>query len=192
MGFFNLARGPDDFDPLGCRLDFVQRFECVISGEKVEDKTIANLSPPLVLEGHESVKNLLVSKAMDILKSKGANVIRTFTNDTWSGYKDIVNELEFNLIKDTAHTVGLNINSLTKIEEPVGVLDYDKERDLEELVQIFIKELGMTEEQALQNFEVIENSEDFAKEKGYKEVSRKSLDEQMALMGTSVDEMLGS
>jgi hypothetical protein len=39
---------------------------------------------------------------------------------------------------------------------------------------------------------VIENSEDFVKDKGYSEVSRKSLDEQMALMGTSVEEMMGS
>jgi hypothetical protein len=39
---------------------------------------------------------------------------------------------------------------------------------------------------------VVENSEDFAKDKGYSEVSRKSLDEQMALMGTSVEEMMGS
>jgi len=39
---------------------------------------------------------------------------------------------------------------------------------------------------------VVENSEDFAKDKGYSEVSKKSMDEQMALMGTSIDEMLES
>ncbi|MHA1513974.1 MAG: hypothetical protein ACTSPF_00390, partial [Candidatus Heimdallarchaeaceae archaeon] len=36
---------------------------------------------------------------------------------------------------------------------------YNKERDLDELVEIFVKELGMTEEQATQNFEVIDTTE---------------------------------
>jgi hypothetical protein len=39
---------------------------------------------------------------------------------------------------------------------------------------------------------VVENSEDFASDKGYSEVSRKSMDEQMAVMGTSIDEMMES
>jgi uncharacterized protein (DUF169 family) len=39
---------------------------------------------------------------------------------------------------------------------------------------------------------VVENAEDFARDKGYAEVSRQSMDEQMAQMGTSIDEMLGS
>jgi uncharacterized protein (DUF169 family) len=39
---------------------------------------------------------------------------------------------------------------------------------------------------------VVENAEDFARDKGYAEVSRKSMDEQMAQMGTSIDEMLDS
>ena len=39
---------------------------------------------------------------------------------------------------------------------------------------------------------VVENSEDFARDKGYSEVSRKSMDEQMAVMGTSIDEMMDS
>ncbi len=39
---------------------------------------------------------------------------------------------------------------------------------------------------------VVTNSEDFAKEKGYEMVTKKSMDEQMALMGTSIDEMLES
>lgn len=39
---------------------------------------------------------------------------------------------------------------------------------------------------------VVENAEDYAREQGYAEVSRKSMDEQMAKMGTSIDEMLSS
>ncbi|MCE7749025.1 MAG: hypothetical protein GPJ51_11545 [Candidatus Heimdallarchaeota archaeon] len=128
--------------------------------EKVEDKTIGNLSPPLVLEGHENAKELLVTKAIETLKTKGANVIRTFANDTWGGHKETAEKLDFKVIRDTAYVVGLNASSLEITEEPTEVLAYEKERDLDELVQIFMKELGMTEEQAQQNFEVIETSED--------------------------------
>lgn len=39
---------------------------------------------------------------------------------------------------------------------------------------------------------VVENAETYAREKGYPEVSRTSIDEQMATMGTSIDEMLDS
>jgi len=39
---------------------------------------------------------------------------------------------------------------------------------------------------------VVENAEDYAREQGYPEVSRKSMDEQMAKMGTSIDEMMKS
>ncbi len=154
-----------DFDP-ETRLYYFKGEEMVgfltstIVPEKIDDKTIGNLSPPLVLEGHEEAKELLVSKAIDILKSKGAEVVRTFANDTWGGHKETAEKLDFKLIRDTAYMVGLNVNDLTISEEATDVLEYDKERDLEELVQIFMNELGMTEEQAQQNFEVIETSED--------------------------------
>ncbi len=39
---------------------------------------------------------------------------------------------------------------------------------------------------------VVGNAEDYAREQGYEQVTRKSMDEQMAKMGTSIDEMLES
>ncbi len=128
--------------------------------EKVDDKTIGNLSPPLVLKGHEKVTELLVTKALNTLKSKGANVIRTFANDTWGKHREIAKKLGFKLIRDTAYMVGVKADELTITEKTTDVLEYNKERDLDELIQIFIAELGMTEEQAKNNFEVIENSEE--------------------------------
>ncbi len=127
--------------------------------EKVEDKTIGNLSPPMVLEGHDEAKDLLITKAVETLKAKGANILRTYANDTWGEYQEIAERLQFKHIRDTAYIVGQNVKSLEIKEDTTAVLSYDKERDLDELVGIFIKELGMTEEQARQNFDVIEKSE---------------------------------
>ena len=154
-----------NFDPetrLYCFKDekLVGFLTSAILPEKEDDKIIGNLSPPLVLEGHEEVKELLVSQAMKVLKDKGASIIRTFANDTWGGHMNTAEKLGFSKKRDTAYVVGLNVNSLELGENTAGVLDYKKDRDLEELVQIFMKELGMTEEQARQNFDVIETSEE--------------------------------
>jgi hypothetical protein len=159
------AYSQPDFDPetrLYCFKgeELVGFITSAILPEKEDGKTIANLNPPLFLEGHNKAKELLITKTVDTLKSKGANVIRTFANDTWTGYREIAEKMEFTKIRDTAYLVGLKVSTIGISTDTTGVLDYDKDRDLEELVQIFIKELGMTEEQALQNFEVIENSEE--------------------------------
>lgn len=154
-----------DFDPetrLYCfdEKKMVGFLTSAIIPEKENEKTIGNLSLPFVLEGYQGVTELLINKAITILKSKGAEIIRTFANDTWGKHRETAEKLGFKLIRDTAYMVGVKVNDLTIKEETKNVLEYNKERDLEDLVQIFIENLGMTEEQAKQNFEVIENSEE--------------------------------
>jgi len=127
--------------------------------EQEEGKTVANLSIPMVLEGHEEAIELLIEKALKVLKSKGAELVRTVASDSWGSYSKIPEKLGYEHVRDTGILVNQEISDIATVEETEDVEAYDKERDLDELVQIFVKELGMTEEQAVQNFDLIDNSE---------------------------------
>ena len=127
--------------------------------EQEEGKTIATVSPPLVLEGHEEAFDLLLSKGIKTLENKGANVLRFFANDSWGKSARIPEKHGFEYKRDTAYLVSQKMSDIDTIEVKEDVLLYEKKRDLDELVQIFVKELGMTEEQAVQNFEVIDTAE---------------------------------
>ena len=127
--------------------------------EKEEGKTIATLSPPLVLEGHEEASNLLLAEGVKILQIKGAEIIRFFANDSWGESAKVPEKHGFEYKRDTAYLVSQEMKNISTIDVQEDVLLYNKERDLEELVAIFVKELGMTEEQAVQNFEVIDTAE---------------------------------
>ncbi len=127
--------------------------------EQEEGKTIANLSIPMVLEGHEEAIELLMEEALKILKTKGADIVRTGTSETWGNFAKIPEKWEYKYVRDTGILVNQDISNITTVEETKNVVVYNKERDLDELVQIFVKELGMTEEQAVQNFDLIDNSE---------------------------------
>lgn len=127
--------------------------------EKEEGKTIATLSPPLVLEGHEEAFGLLLSEGVKILQIKGAEIIRFFANDSWGESAKVPEKHGFEFKRDTAYLVSQKLDNISTTEVKEDVLLYDKERDLDELVAIFVKELGMTEEQAIQNFEVIDTAE---------------------------------
>ncbi len=127
--------------------------------EQEEGKTIATISPPMVLEGHEEAFSLLLSEGTKTLKNKGAEILRFFANDTWGESAVVPQKHGFEFKRDTGYLVSQKMSDISTIEVKEEVLLYDKERDLDELVEIFVKELGMTEEQAVQNFEVIDTSE---------------------------------
>ena len=127
--------------------------------EQEEGKTIANLSIPMVLEGHEKAIELLMEKALEVLKAKGAEIVRTGTSDSWGSYSEIPKKWGYEYVRDTGYLVNQEISNISTVEETGNVELYNKERDLDELVQIFVKELGMTEEQAVANFDLIDNSE---------------------------------
>lgn len=127
--------------------------------ELEEGRTIATVSPPMVLEGHEKAFELLISEGVQTLKNKGAEVLRFFSNDTWGESAKFPEKHGFEFKRDTAYLVSQKLSEIKTAEVKEEVLLYNKERDLDELVEIFVKELGMTEEQATQNFEVIDSTE---------------------------------
>ncbi len=158
------AYSQPEFDPetrLYCFLgdEMVGFLTSSVLPEKEDDKTIANLTVPLVKESHEDAIDLLMEKGLEILKSKGAEVVRTAASDTWGDYGKIPEKWNYEYVRDLTFVVSQDIGKIASTEDTENVLHYDKERDQDQLVQIFVKELGMTEEQAIQNFELIESTE---------------------------------
>jgi hypothetical protein len=158
------AYSQPDFDP-ETRLYCFKGEEMVgfltsrIVPEQEDGKTIGTVSPPLVLEGHEEAFDLLLSKGVETLKKKGANILRFFANDTWGLSTKVPEKHGFEFKNHTAYLVSQKMSDISTIDVEEEVLLYDKERDLDELVEIFVNELGMTKEQAIQNFEVIDTAE---------------------------------
>ncbi len=127
--------------------------------EQEDGKTIATISPPMVLEGYEEAFDLLLSEGVQTLKNKGAEVLRFFSNDTWGESAKVPEKHGFEFKQDTAYLVSQKMSDIKTTEVKEEIIPYNKERDLDELVEIFVKELGMTKEQATQNFEVIDTTE---------------------------------
>ena len=130
-----------------------------VNQEQEDGKTIATLSIPIVKVGHEEALTLLMDKALQTLKDKGTEVVRTVASNTWGDYAKIPEKWEFEKVRVNAYLVSQKLDSIKTVDDVENVLLYDKERDLDQLVEIFVKELGMTEEQAIQNFEVIDTAE---------------------------------
>ncbi|MCE7733651.1 MAG: hypothetical protein GPJ54_02155, partial [Candidatus Heimdallarchaeota archaeon] len=53
-----------------------------------EENLRANMEFPIVLEGHEAAEDLLYSKAIEVLRSKGVKRVQSRATDLWGETKD--------------------------------------------------------------------------------------------------------
>jgi hypothetical protein len=146
------------------------RFYCFKDGELIgfltskaeEGGTKASLEFPLVLPGYKDAESLLFEKALEVLRGKGVKTVQTRVSEGWGNTVEMAKKWGYTFAEelaiiycapvDTAH-----IKALPGLEE---IADYDHEKDLEQMVDIFVNNFGMTPEHARTNFETLEKAGD--------------------------------
>ncbi|MBU7012052.1 MAG: GNAT family N-acetyltransferase [Theionarchaea archaeon] len=129
--------------------------------EEAEKVKKANLEFPLVLPGHEEAEQLLFEKALKILRKKGANVIRTRVSESWGKTVEMAERWGYTFAEKLAECYRIHINAADIKEIPdTDITAYHHQRDLEQMVTIFVTEYDMTPEQAHFNFESLEKAGD--------------------------------
>ncbi|MGC1120400.1 MAG: hypothetical protein WBA22_04835 [Candidatus Methanofastidiosia archaeon] len=122
----------------------------------------ANLEFPLVLPGHEEAESLLVEKALDILREKGVEIVRTRVSKAWGKTFDMAKKWGYTFAEGQAVAYSADLAGVPVPESPGldNVVDYDHKKDCEQMVDIFVRHYGMTPEQAQANFDALANAGD--------------------------------
>ena len=109
---------------------------------------------PLVLSGHEEASKLLYKKAMKVLKDKGVKIIEARVGPNWLGTIELAKKLEYKKARHLFVRTELDLKK-AKIEKQNIFVDFDPEKDREQLIQFYINQFNMTDEQAKTNYEGI-------------------------------------
>ena len=122
----------------------------------------ANLEFPLVLPGHEKAENLLFEKAVEVLQKKGVKVVRTRVSALWGKTVAMAAQRGYTFAEESAvcYTVDVNTAPLKGLPGLEEVTNYDHERDVDQMVEIFVNEYNMSPEQARSNFDLLEKAGD--------------------------------
>jgi hypothetical protein len=134
----------------------------VILPEDESGIKMANLEFPLTLADHEECAEPLFEKAVEMLKKKGVKKLQTRVGEPYKGTIEKAKKWDYNYSKELYILIEADIKNLKTIESDIEILEFDASRDLEDMIRIFVDELGATEEYARGNFErIINDKENF-------------------------------
>lgn len=158
------AYSRDDFDPetrLYCFKDNKMVGFLTARVVEREDTKFGSLRLPFVLPEHEEVTELLFNEIVEVFKKKDVNNIRAEGAEVWGNTLDLIKKWNFKEKETSFYTYELQLKDLKdfEVDETIEAVDFDYDKDLDQMVKIFMDELGYTEEQAKQNFETIKNFE---------------------------------
>ena len=158
------AYSQDTFDPdtrlycfsEGKMVSFITSQILPVGEDRVKS---ASIRFPLSLPGHEEVFDLLMNEMFKVLKEKKVQIIIANITDLWGDFPKKAIEYGFEKISVTGKILEIQVEELDSVDGVQDVKPYNKENDEKELTEIFVRELNMTEEQAKQNFELIDTHE---------------------------------
>jgi len=123
----------------------------------------ANLEFALCLPGHEECADLLFEQAIKNLKKKGVQKIQTRVGDIYKGTIEQAKKHGYNYLQDLYIFIEAKVEDISADESEFEVVNFDESKDLEQMIKIFVEELGATEEYARANFErITKDKETFA------------------------------
>lgn len=128
-----------------------------VEGDNREE---ASLEFPLVLPEHKEAESLLFERAIEVLRSKGVRAVKARGCEGWGRTLEMARRWAFTRDAELAIIFSMNVGA-QKGEDISGAEDittYSHQRDLEQMIDIFIREFNMTPEQARTNFETIAKS----------------------------------
>ncbi len=123
----------------------------------------ANLEFPLCLPEHKECADLLFNQAIKNLKKKGVQKIQTRVGEMYKGTIEQAKKHGYNYLRDLYIQIEAKVKDISIAESKFEVIDFDESRDLDQMLRIFVEELGASEEYAKANFErIIKDKETFA------------------------------
>lgn len=124
--------------------------------EDAEDKTVkAQHDFPIVKKGHEKASELLYNKCIETLKAKGAKVIEARVGKGWLGTLELAEKYGYKKNRILFMSIELPIEKVTAKETDAKFVDFDHEKDKEQILKIFTETFNMTEEAAQANYDGI-------------------------------------
>ena len=113
---------------------------------------------PLALDNNEEVGKLLYNKAVEVLKEKGVQILEARAGPGWGNTVKLAEMLDYKKARTLFVRTELNIKK-AKVEKQKTFVDFDHEKDREQLIQFYIDNFNMTEEQATTNYDGIISGE---------------------------------
>ena len=133
----------------------------IVPGSEESVKT-AKLEFPITLAEHEESAELLFNTAVETLQKKGIKKLQTRVGDVYKGTVEKSEKWGYSYSQDLYKLMVANVSELSPKESDIEVQEFDVERDMEPMIQIFVEKLGQTEEYSRSNFErVTKDKENF-------------------------------
>ncbi|MFX1254964.1 MAG: hypothetical protein ACFFCZ_25370 [Promethearchaeota archaeon] len=142
-----------DFDPK-TRLYAFYQGEMVgfVTSMIIEEKGVkkARMEIPIVIDGHEEARKLLFEKAIEVLKNKGATILRTRAGEYWGNTVQLAKEYGFTYTAYHLRGSQKRFDEIdsSKLLDPVDVKPYDPKIDADKLLQLVMKQFNVPEENA--------------------------------------------
>ncbi|MHA1396811.1 MAG: hypothetical protein ACTSSG_11205 [Candidatus Heimdallarchaeaceae archaeon] len=151
----------DDFDPetrIYCFKgeDMVGFLPAAVKG--VGEDKIGFLRLPFVLAEHEEAEDLLFERIVEIFKKKGITKLQAVAGEIWGKTLEQVKRWDFKELEDSFAVYELDVEKATDVDEvSEEVVEFDQNRDLQQMVDIFVNSFRMEKEVAEQNFQTIKD-----------------------------------
>ena len=151
----------EDFDPetrLYCFKDEKLVGFLTAAVTETEEERFGFLRLPFVLPEHKDAEELLFNEITEVFKKKDIKKIRADASNHWGNTLELVKKWNFEKKVDSFYIYLADVKDLSiEKDDKIEVLPFDYEKDVEPMVEIFMKKYGYTEEAAKQNFETIKN-----------------------------------
>ncbi|MFX0094925.1 MAG: hypothetical protein ACFFBD_24535 [Candidatus Hodarchaeota archaeon] len=115
-----------------------------------EGVTKGDLRIPFVVEGYEDARDLLLERAIEVLKNKGATSIRVMVSEYWGETIAVAKRNGFKFDKDTVIQSQKRFDEIDekKLVEPQDVQTFDYYKHADGLTKFLMKECNISEEEA--------------------------------------------
>jgi len=150
-----------DFDP-------ETRYYCFKNGEmvgfivsrilgEVDGKVRADLSYPMVLDGHEEVFDVLYKKAIDTLEKKEVKIINMEACDKWGSTLEFVEKSNFKFVENRYVLYDYFTNSYNEEVDIKNAKEYNNDEDFDKLLNYLMNVRGFPEERSRNAINTIVN-----------------------------------
>ncbi|NHJ86733.1 MAG: hypothetical protein FK734_14815 [Asgard group archaeon] len=127
-----------------------------------DEMKTARLEFPLTLPGHDDAADLLFEKAVVTLQKKGVKKLLTRVGDIYLGTQEQAKKWDYKFKEKMYILLQADAKDLITKENAIKVLDFEPDRDLEQMVKIFVEKLGQNEDYSRGNFDrIINDKENF-------------------------------
>ncbi len=117
---------------------------------------------PFVKKGYDNAAQELLNRVFSVLKEKGVSVVEIRVGKHWGNTEKLAAEHGFEFARDAWVTSSGDVDDIdvSKLAEPNHIVNYDHERDSNDVSSMFKKIFGMTDAQIENNFKAIETAGD--------------------------------